>query len=261
MKKAMKLFNLKIQSICFLVSMLFGHLVNAQVAEDSDVYKAIKEKDSLMFEVGFNECNLSQIEALLPEQFEFYHDKDGITNTRTAFLKTIEENLCSSGRNKFNRILEPGSMEVFPLYDAGELYGAIQSGRHSFGNVDARFTNLWLLENGEWIPSRMMSYDHQMKEPEVITDVNFIQLSAEEMAIYLGRYRFSPDFTLAVIKEGNKIYGDAQGQKVEIKAFGNHQFLDQSQAMKLTFMADTSGVISILQIQGPNGTMLGEKMK
>ncbi|MEH0154477.1 hypothetical protein V6R21_10055 [Limibacter armeniacum] len=256
----MKLSILKIQLICILGSILYSHSINAQVSEDSDLFRVLKEKDSLMFDVGFNECNLDQIESLLPEHFEFYHDKDGITNTRIAFIQTLKENLCSSGKNTTKRILEQGSMEVFPLYNNGVLYGAIQTGRHSFGSVEARFTNLWLLENDEWKPFRMISYDHKMKESAVISDVTFIKLSSDEIPAYLGQYKFSSDFTLSVIQEGNKLYGDAQGQKVEIKPYEKHKFLDQSQTMKLTFVTDTSGAISGLQIQGPNGIMMGEKI-
>lgn len=256
----MKLLILKVQLICILGSIFCCCIVNAQVSKDSDLFKILKVKDSLMFDVGFNECNLDQIESVLPEHFEFYHDKDGITNTRIAFIQTLKENLCSSGVNTTKRILEQGSLEVFPLYNNGELYGAIQTGKHSFGSVEARFTNLWLLENDEWKPFRMMSYDHKLNASTVIPDVTFIKLSSDEISAYLGRYKFSSDFILSVIQEGNKIYGDAQGQKVEIKPYECHKFLDQSQTMKLTFIPDTSGAISSLQIKGPNGTMMGEKI-
>ena len=55
------------------ISSLF---VNAQ----SDLFKALQKQDSLMFEVTFNTCDLRPLEYLVSENFEFYHDKGGITN-------------------------------------------------------------------------------------------------------------------------------------------------------------------------------------
>ena len=65
-------------------------------------------------------------------------------------------------------------MEVFPLYkDNGQvLYGVIQTGVHDFYQQDegedahktttARFTHLWVVENGNWKLKRVLSYDHQV---------------------------------------------------------------------------------------------------
>ncbi len=65
-------------------------------------------------------------------------------------------------------------MEVFPLYkdNSQVLYGAIQNGVHDFdqqyeGEVarktnTARFTHLWIIENGDWKLKRVLSYDHQI---------------------------------------------------------------------------------------------------
>lgn len=238
---------------------IFISFTSAQVPGDSQLFKTLKAKDSLMFEIGFNNCQVASIEDLLSEQFEFYHDKDGIIQTRTAFIKTLEKNLCRSGKNPYKRILVKGSLEIFPLQKQGELYGAIMTGRHSFGNTMARFTNLFLLEEGEWVASRILSYDHQMKPQKVATEVTFIKLSSDEISRYLGDYEFSPDFVLSIIREGEKVYGDAQGQKVEINPYGNHKFLDDSRTMKLTFTSSESGTITGLLMQGPNGEMTAKK--
>lgn len=248
-----------IQKNILIIALFTSLVASAQVSHDSELFKTLKAKDSLMFEVGFNQCELNQIADLLPDEFEFYHDKDGITKTRKAFIKTLEENLCSSGKNPYQRILEEGSLEIFPLHQQGELYGAIMTGRHSFGNTLARFTNLFLLIEGEWMPSRIFSYDHKMKEPTVISDVTFIKLSLDEISFYLGDYEFSEDFVLSIIREGEKMYGDAQGQKVEIKPYGNNNFLDNSQTMKLTFISSESETITGLIMQGPNGKMTAKK--
>jgi len=254
----LRLKNIQAIIIC-CVTLLLNNVI-AQVPEDSDLFQILKEKDSLMFDVGFNTCDLKQIAELLPDKFEFYHDKGGITTSKKEFLETLRKNVCSTGETSVQRILEEGSLEVFPLHDGEKLYGAIQTGRHTFGNTEARFTNLFLLKDGEWMPSRILSYDHKTKKPEIISDVTFIKLTTDEMMLYLGDYKFSPDFTLTIINEDGKLYGDAQGQKVGIRPYGNHRFLDESQKMKLTFLSNENGIITGLTMTGPNGNMTAEKI-
>ena len=45
----------------------------------------IMSRDSLLFNIGFNTCDVSQFENLLSNNFEFYHDKDSIQD-RALFL-------------------------------------------------------------------------------------------------------------------------------------------------------------------------------
>jgi hypothetical protein len=249
------------RSVLLAIALVFSvNVTNAQVSQDSDLYQILNTKDSLMFEIGFNQCDMAQLDQLLPEKFEFYHDKDGITTSKTAFIKALKDNLCSSGKNRYQRVLVEESMKVFPLYDHDELYGAIQKGVHYFGGNVARFTHLWLIEEGKWMPARMISYDHKRREVPVITDITFVELSVEALSFYLGKYEFSPDFVLSIVKEGGKIYGDAQGQKVEIKPYGNHLFLDESQTMKLSFVIGSDGRVAGLEMTGPEGEMVAKKI-
>ncbi|MCB0490098.1 MAG: DUF3471 domain-containing protein [Cyclobacteriaceae bacterium] len=243
-----------------LILVIVFYSVDAQVPQTSELFKAIQQNDSLIFEVGFNQCNLTQLNSSLSADFEFYHDKEGIVKSREAFIKSLRDNLCSKGKNATHRLLDKGSVEVFPLYNNDVLYGAIQTGEHSFGNTAARFTNLWLLEQGVWKPARMISYDHKIK-PSAKYEVKLVELSPEQLAMYVGKYVFSPEFTLAIILEDGKLYGDAQGQKVELKPYGDHNFLDQNQTIKLTFVVGPNGAISQLKMITPNGEMLANKVE
>lgn len=144
---------------------------SAQTDPNSKLYKTILAKDSLLFSVGFNTCDISQFEALLSTQFEFFHDKSGISD-RKQFLNDLKKGLCASPDTyQSRRELIPGSSQVFPLYDDGDLYGAIQYGEHRFyekmeGQAErfastAKFTHVWILENGKWKLKSGLSYDHQ----------------------------------------------------------------------------------------------------
>lgn len=136
-------------------------------AQESDLFDILRQKDSELFKQGFDECDLSVSEKLLSKDLEFYHDKGGIDKGIDTFLKTMREGLCREGSNKIRRHLIEKSLKVFPMFDNGELYGAIQMGQHGFApegqqleGKPARFVHLWLLENGQWKIARVLSYDH-----------------------------------------------------------------------------------------------------
>lgn len=143
----------------------------AQVEPNSVLHKTILEKDSLLFNIGFNTCDISQFEKLLSEGFEFFHDKSGISD-RKKFLTDLKNGLCkSSEAYQSRRELIPEKTLVFPLYNQGELYGAIQYGEHRFyekmeGKPEqyastAKFTHVWIIEDGKWKLKSGLSYDHQ----------------------------------------------------------------------------------------------------
>ena len=152
--------------------MISSLAVSAQIATDSELYKILKEKDSLIFDVGFNKCETSVYPDLLAEDLEFYHDQGGITETSETFIRNFENGICGNPNFSSRRELIKGSLAVFPLYRNGELYGAIQTGKHRFfesfdGKPEvpgstAKFTHLWLLSDDRWILKRVLSYDHQM---------------------------------------------------------------------------------------------------
>lgn len=165
---------MRIIKLTFLCAILFLSInnLNAQEKEDSELFKTIKAKDSLLFNIGFNKCDISQFERLVSDNFEFYHDKSGATVSKAAFIKTLKEGLCKSPDSyQSRRELVEGSMQIYPLKDKGVLYGAIQIGTHRFYETEkgkpereastAQFTQFWKLENGEWKLSRVFSYDHQ----------------------------------------------------------------------------------------------------
>lgn len=144
----------------------------AQVSDTSALYKTIKAKDSLLFDIGFNTCNLSPYDTLIADDFKFYHDKGGITNGKAAWIKSMQDGICKM-TYKADRQLVAGTLRIFPLENNGILYGAIETGDHAFFETppqgqrhqtgQAKFTLLWLLTNGHWQAASALSYDHQAK--------------------------------------------------------------------------------------------------
>jgi len=139
-------------------------------SEKSELYYLLKEKDSLMFELSYNQLDTSILEELATDDIEFYHDQGGATYTKKDFIDGMKGlgNLSYKAR----RELVKGSTEVFPMYKNGELYAAILKGEHNFYAKEpndkpeyftssAKYTVLWILVDKEWKISRIYSYDHQ----------------------------------------------------------------------------------------------------
>jgi CubicO group peptidase (beta-lactamase class C family) len=168
--------------ILFLILNSFNFVVFSQVESNTKLYKTILTKDSLLFNLGFNQCDSTQLEHIISQDFEFYHDKHGITNSKADFVYSIKEGLCKMDY-KATRQLQKGSTEIFPLKKNGNLYGAIQNGTHLFYALEsdsvkyvssiAKFTHLWILEDDIWKLKRSLSFDHHATEKPINEDLLF----------------------------------------------------------------------------------------
>jgi len=142
--------------------------------ENQEIFNSLKEKDSLLFELGFNQIDTLQVKRLIGEDFEFYHDEHGITDSKMAFVNNIKGILDLPFKTR--RELVKGSLEVYPLYknNSQELYGAVQKGEHNFyqqkkGEIEyktntAKFIHLWIIEENDWKLKRVLSFDHKIPE-------------------------------------------------------------------------------------------------
>lgn len=191
------------------------HPAQAQVSTSSSLYQTLKKQDSLLFNVGFNTCNISAFETLVSDNFEFYHDQAGMMLSKAAFINSVKNNVCSLNY-KASRVLEPGSMQVYPLEKNGVLYGAIETGIHRFYALEpgkplyftsrAKFSNVWKLENGEWRLVRSLSYDHQDTEAGSpnLEDVSSVEAWLKQNKV--------PALALGLINHGKlqqiKVYGE-----------------------------------------------------
>lgn len=155
--------------LCFFVVCTTGSL-NAQELSAQDLFETLRKQDSIFFENAFNLCDLKYLENAIHPEIIFYHDQAGIQN-RSEFLLAVRNNICADRTRKPVRKVDRGSLQVFPLYKGGQLYGAIQTGVHDFyireqGKQDlhtstARFTHVWMLDSGKWLLKEVLSYDHK----------------------------------------------------------------------------------------------------
>ncbi|NNK87223.1 MAG: nuclear transport factor 2 family protein [Flavobacteriaceae bacterium] len=157
-------------SIISTLIFFFSNIIIGQIAPDSKLFMTLKTQDSLLFERGFNRCDIDYLKTVISADLKFYHDQSGIQNAK-GFFESIRKNICSNSKSKPVRKLNSNSLEVYPLYNNGKLYGAIQKGVHAFylreeDKADvftskARFTHVWLLEDQIWKINQVLSYDHK----------------------------------------------------------------------------------------------------
>lgn len=166
-----KMIQFKNQLILALL-VTFSISIQAQEDENSELFKTLKANDSLLFDLGFNTCDLSQFNALITDDLEFYHDQSGILNSKEEFIDVMTNGICKSASPyRSRRELIEGSLKVYSLYNNGKLYGAIQEGSHRFyerfegketpGSI-AKFTHIWIIDKNQWKIKRILSYDHQL---------------------------------------------------------------------------------------------------
>ncbi len=218
--------------LSFVITLIFSTISKAQVDKNSELYKTILSKDSLLFDVGFNTCDISQFENLLSNKLEFLHDKDGISN-KEEFLYNLRNGLCGSpDKYQSRRELIKSSTEIYPLYKNDNIYGAIQNGTHRFYETvagkeekfagSAKFSNVWLLENGQWKLTKSLSFDHQASFD--ISNETLIFGNDIEIEKWLKSNNI-PTLGLGVINNGQlqqiKVYGDIDGETAPYNAIFN----------------------------------------
>jgi ketosteroid isomerase-like protein len=128
--------------------------------------------DRALFEAVFDKCDTKVIAAFVTEDFEMYHDKNGLSAKSGAqFVQSIDA-MCTAQKSgvdyRARRELVPGSLKVYPLAN----YGAIETGEHRFYQVGrdnseklvetAQFTHVWKRQGTGWKLSRVLSYDHKL---------------------------------------------------------------------------------------------------
>ncbi len=165
--------KMKMLKIFKLILAFSAGALNAQVARNSELFLTLKKQDSLLFERGFNRCDSIYLAKVIHRDLVFYHDQSGIQN-RKDFFDSIRKHICADPAKKPVRKVEENSLEVFPLYKDGVLYGVVQNGIHHFyirepnkedvHTSTAKFTHVYLLENGSWLLREVLSFDHNSSE-------------------------------------------------------------------------------------------------
>lgn len=119
---------------------------------------------------AYNDCDTVAFRNFFTDDVEFYHDKGGTTTGAIALINALNKNLCSNNDYHLRREAVQGTIKVYPMQNGNEIYGAIITGEHLFYITEngkpeyldgqANFTHLWLMKEGIWKMSRILSYNH-----------------------------------------------------------------------------------------------------
>lgn len=181
-----------------------------------DLRAQILAADSVLFDDMFNRCELDLVDAITTEDVTMIHDQAGMDVGREAFFIPIRENICSGSPVKPLRYPDSHTMEIFPLYENGVLYGAIQRGRHSFylreGEDDetprltnrARFLSLWALSETGWRLQTALSFDHMNPSENHSLDMDVLLAGFDrgDDIDFMMRELGITGLSLAVIEDG-----------------------------------------------------------
>lgn len=176
--------------------------VESFAQKSGELYNTILKLDSTFFK-ALNECDLKKYESFLAFDYEFYHDKQGLTVSKASEMESMSL-FCGEQRERqqIKRELIKESLEVYPIAN----YGAIENGEHIFHLVidentskpvsKAKFTCIWRFDNNEWKLARTISYNH--------VPYGKIQLDDEILEQYVGNYQAS-DRMINIKQEGKTL--------------------------------------------------------
>jgi ketosteroid isomerase-like protein len=176
--------------------------VESFAQKSGELYDTISKLDSTFFK-ALNECDLKKYESFLAFDYEFYHDKQGLTVSKASEMES-RSLFCGEQRERqqIKRELIKESLEVYPIAN----YGAIENGEHIFHLVidentskpvsKAKFTSIWRFDNNGWKLARTISYNH--------VPYGKIQLDDEILEQYVGNYQAS-DRMINIKQEGKTL--------------------------------------------------------
>lgn len=132
-----------------------------------DWEKSAAAADSAYWQ-AYNRADPDGMNAFLADDVEFYHDRGGTLLGKAALSQANEA--MRGAPHRLRREAVPGSVRFAPMRKGEELYGVLVSGEHRFfvtadGKPEApvgraAFTQLMLLQDGQWRISRIFSYEH-----------------------------------------------------------------------------------------------------
>jgi len=148
--------------------------LRAGPAPSKELFDAIAERDHALFAAVFDTCDADALKPMVAENFEFYHDKDGLNETSGAhFIEDIRQHCERVGKGidfRARREIVPGTLAVYPLNN----FGAVETGVHDFYALEpgkperktesGRFLHIWQKVDGAWKITRVVSYDHRLAQ-------------------------------------------------------------------------------------------------
>ncbi len=233
-------------------------------AADDDVASRILGLDAEFWQ-AYNTCDVPAFARFFTEKVEFYHDKGGPTFGRDTLLASVKTGLCGNPHSRIRREAVDGSVKLFLLRNQGAVYGAVLTGEHyfyvrqddkpEFRDGLAKFTHLWLMEDGAWRMARALSYDHG---PAPYVSARTV-LSVPESALdaCVGNYRGPHSGAVAMTRAGATLVLTAGGHTMTLYPESASVFFAKERDLTFEFVRDAKGAVVTMRVR-ENGSVVEE---
>ena len=251
-----------LSALLLLLSSLYYPL-SAQTREQK-LEATIRRNDSLFWH-AYNNCDTLKLRQYFTNDIEFYHDKGGLTLGKDNLMTSIKKNLCM-GNFRLRREVIAGSLKIFTLEKEEIPYGAIISGDHLFYLLEqgkkerldgqAKFTEIWVIKEGEWKISRILSYDHGAA-PYINTRKE-VKISPRILNQYIGKYEGPITGTLSIQTEQKSLILVVKGKKFYLYPSSESLFFFRDRDLTFEFVKDEQGQFfkMIVKENGENSEVL-----
>ena len=232
--------------LLFALAIAMPALANAQ-AENEELTQTILHHDSL-FWTAYNACDVESMLSYLSEDFEFYHDKNGLTNDLAVFEAGLHNGLCQEGGYRTRREPVLTSITVHPVPG----HGAILDGQHLFyetppGGTEylsgqASFTHVWQLRDGNWKMTRVLSFGHG-PAPSTVASAPSI-----DPTLYVGMYMGKYTGEIVIQEKAGQLELRAPSHVFTLIPKGNHEFGIANRPVRFVFVMDEAGQASAFEV-------------
>lgn len=209
--------------------------------------------DSLFWK-AYNSCDTTQFKSFFTSDVEFYHDKGGITHGLDKLIAVTKNNLCGANDFRLRREAVPGTVKVFPLQNGDVIYGAIISGEHVFyirqGGKErldglAKFTHLWLLKDGAWKMTRILSYDHGPAQQQG-NNKEQISLSKAILDQYIGKYKGPENRDMSVASGEGFLKLSVEQKVIELYPESDNRFFVKGRDLVFEFIKHNGSISKMI---------------
>lgn len=226
--------------------------------------QAVRDADAAFWH-AFNACDAKAMAMYFSRDVEFYHDITGLTRSRVAVVQSLMKGPCGSADLKVRRELIPGSV----VFNEIPNYGVLLVGQHKFyerqsdgaerAATTATFVTVWKRQAGQWLMTRVVSYDH--KPIPYSPPSTRISLPSEALKRFVGSYHSSHSGDIDVSLKGGVLKLHSGGQlDVTLAASAPDQFFALERDLKFNF-SETAVSFVVTVIEGGETVATGVRPK
>lgn len=242
----------------FLLSLLLAPSVHADPPA-GDVEAAVRAADDAFWKT-YNTCDLATTGDYFTADVEFYHDKGGLTKSRTALVDSIRKNICGNPDLRVRREAVADSVKLYPMAGNRALlvgdhrFYVTEPGKPEYLTGQAKFDDLWEYVDGRWRMSRVFSYSH---DGVAYTPPTAIELSAVALAKLAGHYTNRQGANIEIIVDGSHLKLTSDSFALALFALSPTQFFAKERDLRFEFSAPKGGVVDRIFVR-ENGNVVDE---